>query len=143
MVFVVSIRPYPERRRAFVLGHRWSLARVAGASMAPELNDGDIVVVSWRAPLRRGDVVVARHPEQEVLLVKRLAAGPGDEVYGAPLGPRQWWLASDNVLVSPDDSRGFGPVPDRLIVGRVVRRYRPLRTRWRRKSDAASRSPKT
>ena len=118
----------------------WSVARVAGASMAPRLADGDLVLVlRWGRP-RRGSIAVVRHPGRDLLLVKRLAAGTGDKVYGAALADREWWLASDNPLVSPDESRSFGPVPDRLIIGRVMLRYRPSRMRWSRKSAAASRS---
>jgi hypothetical protein len=111
--------------------------------MSPRLADGDLVLVlRWARPRRR-TIAVVRHPEQDLLIVKRLAAGPGDTAYGAPLGAGEWWLASDNPLVSPEDSRSFGPVPAALIVGRVVLRYRPARTRWSRKPDAASRSSKT
>lgn len=125
---------------------RWPLllARVAGESMAPGLRDGDLVVVRRRVRPQVGAVVVARHPTQPVrLVVKRLAGGPGDQVYGAPLGPDEWWLASDNLLVAPDDSRSFGAVPASAVVGRVMLRYWPVRTRSRRKGPASTSESKT
>ncbi|MEO6713143.1 MAG: S26 family signal peptidase [Mycobacteriales bacterium] len=108
---------------------RWFFAVVAGESMAPRLRDGDRVVARRaRRPCRPriGTVVVAAHPQQpELLIVKRLSAGPGDSAYGAPLGTDEYWLSSDNLLVAPDDSRNFGPVASAAIVGRVVLRYWP------------------
>lgn len=121
----------------------WLRAIVSGESMAPLLRAGDRVVVRRRGPLRIGTVVVAVHPQQPgLLVVKRLSAGPGDVVYGAPLGPGDYWLASDNLLAAPEDSRSFGPVGPGSIVGRVRWRYWPL-TRPRRKGAAASRVSKT
>jgi hypothetical protein len=76
----------------------------------------------------RGAVVVARHPGEDRLVVKRVRGGPGDDVYGAPLGPDEWWLASDNLLAAPDDSRSWGPMPTAALVGRVVLRYWPPRS---------------
>lgn len=123
---------------------RWPLqrARVAGDSMAPGLRDGDCVVVRRRAAPRVGAVVVARRPDADLLVVKRIAGGPGDVVYGAPLGPDEWWLASDNLLAAPDDSRSFGPVRGAAVVGAVVLRYWPPRTRSSRNGPASTRVPK-
>jgi nickel-type superoxide dismutase maturation protease len=102
----------------------WQLARVSGESMTPSLRDGDFVLLRKGGEPQIGSVVVAVHPEHAgLLIVKRLAGGPGDAVYGAPLGRDDYWLTSDNLQVSPDDSRSFGPVPASAIVGRVVRRY--------------------
>ncbi len=103
---------------------RWRLARVSGESMAPALRDGDFVVLRTGGEPRVGSVVVAVHPAHDgLLVVKRLAGRPGDTVYGAPLGADDYWLTSDNLLASPDDSRSFGPVRANAIVGRVVKRY--------------------
>lgn len=116
----------------------WLLAVVSGESMAPALRDGDRVVVRRSALPRVGTVVVAQHPARpDVLLVKRLDGAPGDVVYGGALGADEYWLASDNLLVAPDDSRDFGPVPADAIVGRVVLRYWPL-TRSRRNGTASA-----
>jgi nickel-type superoxide dismutase maturation protease len=97
----------------------WSVAHCTGPSMAPTLKHGDGLLVH-RGRVRVGDVVVARRPgQEESLVVKRAVrrAGAG------------WWLLSDNEFAADAaDSRTFGAVPDRLVVGRVVLRLRdPLR----------------
>lgn len=88
--------------------------RVADASMQPTLRSGDYVVVNtWayrsRAP-RAGDIVVLRHPRQPALcIVKRVAGTPSkDEVF----------VVGDNADES-EDSRAFGTVRRKLIVGKV------------------------
>ena len=85
--------------------------------------------------------MIARHPGRELLVVKRLAGGPGQPMYGAPLGPDDWWLSSDNLLAAPDDSRSFGPVGQDAIIGRVVLRYWPPRSRRVRKQAGPAGSP--
>src|SRR5512139_3658889 len=95
----------------------WSLVHCTGPSMAPTLKHGDRLLVR-RGGVRTGDVVVARHPERATLLVVKRATRRADA---------GWWLLSDNEFVT-SDSREFGAVPDRLVVGRVVLRLRdPLR----------------
>lgn len=99
----------------------WRVA-VAERSMQPALAPGDWLL-AWRGlrpgrppRVRPGQIVIARHPERpDFLLVKRAArrAGPGG-----------WWLESDNRGVQAVDSRDFGAVPDRLIAGRMLLRYR-------------------
>ena len=105
---------------------QWPLWRVAVAerSMEPALRPGDWLLVrrglrAGRPPrIRPGQLVIARHPGQpDLLLVKRAARQE----------PRGWWLESDNPYAGAVDSRRFGPVPETLIVGRVLGRYRPLR----------------
>jgi nickel-type superoxide dismutase maturation protease len=105
---------------------RWPLWRVAVAerSMEPSLLPGDWLLVrrSMRPgrPLRirPGQIVIAQHPGRpELLLVKRAARADGEG----------WWLESDNPGAGAVDSRRFGPVPAKLIEGRVVLRYWPLR----------------
>ena len=85
--------------------------------------------------LRRGDIVVLRHPWHERLkLVKRLAAIPGDlvspegdrletgaERAGWLLGSDEYFVVSDNRERGTDDSRRFGPVRRRLIEGCLIR----------------------
>ena len=104
---------------------RWPLWRVAVAdrSMEPALRPGDWLLV-WRGPggrpvpIRPGQIVVARHPEeQDLLLVKRATRRDRDG----------WWLESDNRGVRAVDSRRFGPVAAGLIEGRVLVCYWPLR----------------
>ena len=117
---------------------RWPLWRVAVAerSMEPGLRPGDwLLVRRTMAPgrslrVRPGQVVVAYHPARaRMLIVKRVARR---EAGG-------WWLASDNPAAGATDSRAFGVVPDQLIEGRVLLRYR--RGRLRRRREAPARRP--
>jgi signal peptidase I len=103
------------------------IVRVDGTSMTPTYRDGDRVLAirRWLAPrLKRGSVVVLRHPPdapvagppgtKPPLLVKRLVGLPGDEniphghIYVLGDGPGSY------------DSAAFGPVPARLVIGRVL-----------------------
>ena len=84
--------------------------------MSPTLRAGDHLILDPRAYRARaaavGDVVVARHPLfGSEHIVKRVARCDGDRV----------WLSSDNAEEGTD-SRSFGPVPHRLILGRVTAR---------------------
>ena len=89
---------------------------VTGESMLPALRPGDRLVVRRRGRIRAGDLVVARHPGQDGLIVKRAAWPDGDG----------WWLESDNQRASGrQDSWDFGAVAGHLIVGRAVARYWP------------------
>ncbi|MDQ6671195.1 MAG: nickel-type superoxide dismutase maturation protease [Chloroflexota bacterium] len=93
---------------------------VRDTSMRPALSPGDRLLVGrWLRPRRR-DLVVVRDPHQpSVYLVKRVASlEPNGDVV----------LLADNPNVSRD-SRHFGAVPGRLIVGRVVFRYLPAERR--------------
>jgi nickel-type superoxide dismutase maturation protease len=89
---------------------------VSDTSMRPALEPGDRLVIGrWLRP-RKGDIVVAQDPEQpSIILVKRVASLTRN---GGLV------LHADNPNVSRD-SRHFGPVPRRLIVGRVIYRYLP------------------
>jgi SOS-response transcriptional repressor LexA len=100
----------------------WPLFRVAVAerSMEPGLRPGDwLLALRWPRRVREGQVVIARYPGRpDMLLVKRATRRmPGGD----------WWLMSDNLDVPAVDSRRFGPVPDALIEGRVLFRYRRMR----------------
>jgi nickel-type superoxide dismutase maturation protease len=89
---------------------------VTGESMLPVLRPGDRLLVRSGARIAPGDVVVARHPRQDLLIVKRATRREADG----------WWLESDNQRAAGrQDSWDFGAVPDGLIVGRVVMRYWP------------------
>ena len=103
------------RSAAAQLATPWVLARVTGPSMAPTVRAGDRLLVRRvrpGAPVRPGDVVLARFPARpDLLVVKRVRrAVPGGH-----------WVEGDNPLVT-DDSRAFGVA---VVVGRVVGRVRP------------------
>jgi hypothetical protein len=105
----------------------WPLWRIAVAeqSMEPALAPGDWLL-AWRGlrgsrppRIRAGQIVIAGHPGRDgFLLVKRAVRR---EAGG-------WWLESDNQGVRAVDSRTFGAVPDRLIAGRMLLRYRRARS---------------
>lgn len=89
---------------------------VTGESMLPVLRPGDWLLVRTGTRIVPGSVVVARHPREDVLIVKRAAHRDAGG----------WWLESDNQRAAGrQDSWDFGAVPDDLIVGRVVMRYWP------------------
>jgi nickel-type superoxide dismutase maturation protease len=90
--------------------------------MLPTLQPGDWVLVdewAYRRTLpRRGHVVVARDPRQpERHLVKRVTAV---DLHGAVR------IEGDNAH-SSTDSRDFGAIPARSLVGRVRWRYWPVK----------------
>ena len=101
---------------------RWPLIRVevAELSMLPALRPGDWLLALRTRRIRPGQVVLAWHPARaDLLLVKRAARrveGDGEAGGG-------WWLESDNPAAGAVDSNHFGPVPEELIVGRVLARY--------------------
>jgi phage repressor protein C with HTH and peptisase S24 domain len=80
--------------------------------MVPTLRDGDLVLVRHGAPVRPGDVVLARFrdlPDRAVL--KRVSRREGDG----------WWLASDNRAAGGDSEvHGVADVQARVLL------------RWRR-----------
>jgi len=83
--------------------------------MEPTLRHGDrLLVLPWLRP-RPGDIVAVRGPAGGPrLLVKRVRARSATEVV----------VAGDNPEHSTD-SRIFGPLPRRAVVGRVAYRYAP------------------
>lgn len=100
---------------AWVLRRRKRM-RVSGASMEPTLREGDVVFVDISAYSDArppdGDVVVAIHPRNPQLkIIKRVEFSDDRGIY----------LRSDNSdEPSAADSRSFGMVPDKLIIGRVT-----------------------
>ena len=107
----------------------WRVA-VAEESMVPALATGDWLLLDptpTRWP-RRGSVVVIREPGSGILVIKRIAAGPGDRVRTGSgtllLAGDEAWLLGDNRDRSVD-SRSYGPVPLEALVGRAWFRYAP------------------
>jgi signal peptidase I len=121
-------------------GGPWRV-KVAEASMLPAIAPGDWLLVDptvARWP-RRGSVVVFREPDTDELAIKRVAAGPGEEVRFREgllrLADDEAWLTADADVETaaaagfgaPRDSTRYGPVPLELLVGRAWFRYGPLR----------------
>jgi phage repressor protein C with HTH and peptisase S24 domain len=92
----------------------WQRVDVSGPSMSPTLKHGDVLIVRHGAPIRPGDVVLARFralPDR--LVVKRAVRREQDG----------WWLGSDNPFAG-GDSETHG-VAD--VLARVTWRIRPGR----------------
>ncbi len=114
--------------------HRHAVWRVAVAenSMFPTLGPGDWLLLDPTARRwpKRGSIVVFGEPGTGTLAIKRVAAGPGDQVRISEgmlrLAGDEAWLLGDNAAVSID-SRRYGPVPLEALVGRAWFRYGPLR----------------
>lgn len=92
--------------------------RVRGDSMWPSLPDGTLVVVDDRpgrlAQIRRGDIVVARHPfRRDTLLIKRVASVDPDSV-----------VLHGDAAHGSDDSRAWGPLSRDRLLGVVVETLR-------------------
>jgi nickel-type superoxide dismutase maturation protease len=88
---------------------------VTGASMRPTLEPGDrLLVLAWRR-IRAGDLVAVADPRQPArTLVKRV--GRVDNATVTVLG--------DDPAASTD-SRSFGPLARKTVLGRAVYRYAP------------------
>ena len=100
-----------------VLGLRWRRVVVHGASMTPTLQPDDRLLLLRAGRPRPGQLVAVRDPRvQGRLLVKRVSEV--DHRSGLVT------VVGDNPGASTD-SRVFGPVPRRAVVGRVVYRYAP------------------
>lgn len=92
--------------------------------MEPTLHPGDWLVATRAGRVRRGSVVILRHPGRDLDLVKRVAGVPGDEVQDRRLGADQYLLVGDNAAASTD-GRSFGTVGREAIEGIVRFRYHP------------------
>ncbi len=125
------------------------LALIQGESMAPAYHHMQIVLVSKLSQnYSRGDVVVFRKDDIGGLLIKRVAAVPGDEVQISKgrlfvngktvenlelideagraetmivLGEDQYFVLGDNVNQSIDSRSGkIGDISQTQILGRVI-----------------------
>lgn len=78
--------------------------------MLPTLKDGDEVLARKEANLQIGDVVVARHPFRQTLIIKRIT-----EI--STCG--KLFLKGDNPAESTD-SRSFGKILKKDVLGKVI-----------------------
>lgn len=92
--------------------------RVAGASMAPALLPGDLVLVARQAPVRLSDIVLIREPGHDSVLHRVVASAEDGS-----------WITRGDANAVPDlrpveRTSVAGRVVAVLGVGRVVRRWR-------------------
>ena len=108
--------PDVEGRQTTAVWKFWQvrIARVQGTSMLPTLKPGQVIFYSVGAEPAVGDVVVAKHPETDGLIVKRLTKLESDG----------YWLEGDAMqtatAASSSDSWVFGAVSRNAIVGVVL-----------------------
>ncbi|XP_050428811.1 mitochondrial inner membrane protease subunit 1 [Adelges cooleyi] len=105
----------------------------SGESMEPSIQSGDIVIIQRFSKVfnnvDKGDMILAKSPNENKLVVKRIQAMDGQTVRRGmryrtvPKG--SVWLEGDNKNNSLD-SWHYGPVPKGLICGRVLCRIWPL-----------------
>lgn len=122
---------------ALVVGRTFILdfALVSGRSMLPSLKPGDIVIVvkaayglrnpfesgyllRWGTP-EPGAIVAALRPGAEKIIIKRVVTENDSARSGQRGVQAEFFLIGDNRYESLD-SREFGPVPMRDIVGKVL-----------------------
>ncbi|KAK9479485.1 peptidase S24/S26A/S26B/S26C [Lipomyces japonicus] len=124
---------------AYFANHVVWIGVIDGASMTPTLNpesNGLIrdIALLWKFgsnnynTYKRGDIVVLRNPrDPESSVVKRILAFEGETVrtrFPYPestctVPERHLWIEGDNI--HSIDSNTYGPVPHRLVDGKVTR----------------------
>lgn len=103
-----------KERALYLVGKRKGFL-VEGNSMLPVLKDGDAVLINFSEKIRAGDIVLANHPfKKSVKILKRVKEfdEKGDLI-----------LTGDNAPES-SDSRTFGAVPLKYLIGKVTCRLK-------------------
>ena len=127
-IFIVAVIVVPIR---FLVAQPFL---VSGASMEPTYHDGDYLIVdeiSYRvSDPKKDDVIIFRYPKNpKVFFIKRIIALPNEEIVldgkEIKLKDNEYFVMGDNRGAS-SDSRIWGPVPKKLIVGRSIVRLWPL-----------------
>lgn len=108
---------------------------VNGASMEPTYDNGNYLIIDelsyhLKDP-QRNDVIVFRYPKNpSQFFIKRIIGLPGETVNKndgeITLGEGEYFVMGDNRDAS-SDSRIWGPVPEKLITGRVLVRLWPIK----------------
>lgn len=126
-----------------VNGFFFSFAQVDGISMQPTFCDGDAVIIRYVDDYIKDDIVILEI--ENVYLIKRLIAGPGDELvvngtgvyvngilvedtivsgnigYNTIIPEGQYYVMGDNREHS-QDSRYFGLIDEAQLLGKVIYR---------------------
>src|SRR3989339_1446340 len=127
-IFIVAVIVVPIR---FLVAQPFL---VSGASMEPTYHDGDYLIIdeiSYRvSDPKKDDVIIFRYPKNpKIFFIKRIIALPNEEII---LDGKEIKLKNDEYFVMGDnrgassDSRVWGPVPKKLIVGRSRGRLWPF-----------------
>ena len=105
-----------KERILFFLGRRGGYL-VEGNSMLPTLKDGDVILINQSEKVSEGDIILANHPYKEsVKILKRVEkfTENGD-----------LYLVGDNKeLLESSDSRAFGAVPLKYLIGKATCRLK-------------------
>jgi signal peptidase I len=128
--------------------------RIDGSSMYPTLQDGEYLIINNMTYLlddpQHGDIVVFRHPRNELNLIKRVVGVPGDQVTieegtvwvngeaivepyiaDSPNYNGSWEVPSGNYFVLGDnrnnssDSHSWGFLPEENLLGKALYVYWP------------------
>lgn len=125
--------------------------RVEGSSMKNTLKDNDILLLYKLGSIKRNDIVVLDESYDNEIIIKRIIGLPGETVaikngkiyinnkeyddkfaYGETsdydkitLGDDEYFILGDNRIVSKD-SRYFGPVKEKEIIGKAIFRLFPF-----------------
>lgn len=107
---------------------------VSGASMEPTFETGDYLIIDeisyrFQNP-QKDDVIVFRYPlDTSKFFIKRIEGLPGEKVeYNGKeiiLRDNEYFVLGDNTFAS-SDSRMWGPINKKLIIGRALIRLWPI-----------------